>query len=260
MFRRKQLFASGTGKKATRGRSLFYGVSISFLAHTALVLLLGQARAQRPTMQPAALQGDLAIGVVLGEPDESPNDAPATLAAAVTHAEHDPAPRARRVSRKLPPPVALPPPAPNAELARVTPPPLAWSPPDTDPPAASESERPAPTAPPVSEAPTLIAAEAHRPLKPSYVSPGMAKELRVYDEFPSLPESLKRTGLAQAVDVEVCVSDRGSVSDITFDQHAARPLGDVLRSAIRTWRYRPLVVHGAPTPFCHALQIRYITN
>jgi hypothetical protein len=29
---------------------------------------------------------------------------------------------------------------------------------------------------------------------------------------------------------------------------------------IRTWRYRPLVIQGAPTPFGHSMEIEYRVN
>jgi hypothetical protein len=93
--------------------------------------------------------------------------------------------------------------------------------------------------------------------EPLHVSAGTARSLRAYDDFPSLPEPAKSAGLSQRVDLEICVSDQGSVSAITMDRHAALPLQEALRSAIRTWRYRPLLIGGTPTPFCHALEIQY---
>jgi hypothetical protein len=98
------------------------------------------------------------------------------------------------------------------------------------------------------------------PPKIPQVSAGLARSLRVYDYFPSMPEPARLAGLAQAVLVQICVSGSGGVSEITMDHRAAASLEEALRSAIRTWRYRPLMVQGSATPFCHALEIRYVTN
>lgn len=87
--------------------------------------------------------------------------------------------------------------------------------------------------------------------------PNAARALRVYDVFPAMPD---RPGLARverARMVEVCVSDRGSVSDAVIAERANDAFERTLRAAILTWRYRPLTVDGRPTPFCHLLHVSY---
>jgi outer membrane biosynthesis protein TonB len=93
-----------------------------------------------------------------------------------------------------------------------------------------------------------------------HVSAGLAQALRVYDVFPSMPDAMRAAGIAAAVSVEICVTDSGNVSEVTLDTATAPALRDVLRSAIRTWRYRPLVLAGSATPFCHDMQVRYSVN
>lgn len=108
--------------------------------------------------------------------------------------------------------------------------------------------------------PPPAASEGNPPGKIPHVSALVARALRVYDYFPNLPEPARLAGLAQTVQAEICVSGSGGVSEITMDHRAAASLEEALRSAIRTWRYRPLLVQGAATPFCHALEVRYLSN
>src|SRR5436305_2048216 len=60
--------------------------------------------------------------------------------------------------------------------------------------------------------------------------------------------------------VEVCVSDHGQVSDAVIAEGSLRAVDHTLCTAIRSWRYRPLVVNGAATPFCHFMRITYAMN
>jgi hypothetical protein len=111
------------------------------------------------------------------------------------------------------------------------------------------------TAPPADEI-----REAPLPPAPVHVSSGVARALRIYDQFPSLPEPLRNPGARYALLVDVCVSDQGVVSDVTIAQRGAAQLADVLRAAVRTWRYHPLLVNGDARPFCHVLRVDYSMN
>jgi TonB family protein len=107
----------------------------------------------------------------------------------------------------------------------------------------------------VSEA---VAETLGNPTKAPVIAPDTARALRVYDTFPML---LARAALARAeVLVEVCVSDHGQVSDAVIAQGGMEAIDNTLRTAIRSWRYRPLLVNGAPTPFCHFMRIKYAMN
>jgi periplasmic protein TonB len=150
-----------------------------------------------------------------------------------------------------PPPVTVPASAIEEEEAapvdpEPAPPALAGEPPPGPAPAAEP--------PPPLPLPLPVAAD---PAPPPHVPPGVAKALRVYDTFPRLPEPMRAAGAAYVVMVDVCVSHQGDVSDVTIEQGAPAPLDRALRAAIRTWRYRPFLVAGTPTPFCHLVQIDY---
>ena len=94
--------------------------------------------------------------------------------------------------------------------------------------------------------------------RPSRVSMEYAAYLRTYESFPSLPEACWPPGrTANALLVEVCVSERGTVNDVVVRQSAGSDTDDFLTKAIRSWRYRPRVVGGSPRPFCHPIRIVY---
>jgi TonB family protein len=57
--------------------------------------------------------------------------------------------------------------------------------------------------------------------------------------------------------VELCVSEQGDVSDAVLKSSASARLDPVVLAAVMTWRYQPLVVDGAPRPFCHEITIEY---
>jgi TonB family protein len=102
------------------------------------------------------------------------------------------------------------------------------------------------------------AAPSEPPTKAPIIAPETARALRVYDTFPMM---LAQNSVSRAeVMVEVCVSDHGQVSDAIIAQSSLRGMDNTLRAAIRSWRYRPLVVNGAPTPFCHFMRIKYAMN
>jgi hypothetical protein len=92
---------------------------------------------------------------------------------------------------------------------------------------------------------------------PVYLPPDVAKSLRLYDPFPKIPELLRRRGAVHATVVDICVCDRGTVSNVRLSSGTTTPLAQTLAEAIRTWRYRPLVRNGMPAPFCHTIHITY---
>jgi TonB family protein len=119
-----------------------------------------------------------------------------------------------------------------------------------------ETEEPTPAA-----APAATPVEVERTTSPTtapVVTPDVAQALRVYDTYPML---LAQASLTRAeILVEVCVSDHGRVSDAVIAEGGMAAFDHTLRTAIRSWRYRPLLVNGAPTPFCHFMRIKYALN
>jgi TonB family protein len=103
---------------------------------------------------------------------------------------------------------------------------------------------------------------AARPASPPrsrpYLAAGVAAGLRIYDSFPRMPDPLRGPGVQYVVLADVCVSDRGVVDRVRVSAPAgAAALEHALTDAIRTWRYRPLMTSGGPSPFCHQVNMRY---
>ncbi len=92
---------------------------------------------------------------------------------------------------------------------------------------------------------------------PVFVSSDVATYLRSQDYFPPLPAALRQGGARYKAQLEICVATDGHVTEVDFRQHAAPDLDTVLRAAVRSWRYRPLMVNGRPAPFCHQMIVSY---
>ena len=84
-----------------------------------------------------------------------------------------------------------------------------------------------------------------------------ATALRVRDVFPRMPEALWPGWRPYLVTLEVCVDEEGRVGEVNLLSSAAPRLDQMVAAAARTWRYRPLVLAGAATGFCHAVVIKY---
>ena len=58
---------------------------------------------------------------------------------------------------------------------------------------------------------------------------------------------------------EVCVTEDGSINTVSVIKSTSFPSYDVkIQNTIRkTWRYRPIIVSGKPTPVCTAVRFVY---
>jgi hypothetical protein len=164
----------------------------------------------------------------------------------------------------LPPPSEPPPPAPAGILRRhrpaarllVTTAPH-WG--DPEPLAVAPSSLPDPAPPPASPPP----APPSLP-RATYVAPAVARALRAYDTYPSMSDAIpdrpfrQPTSIAPstAATLDICVSSSGAVTGVSVSG-PNEAFNRRLRPAVLTWRYRPLLVAGAPAPFCHLMKIAY---
>ncbi len=89
------------------------------------------------------------------------------------------------------------------------------------------------------------------------LSPTDAKYLRIYETFPSLPSSLRKRGRIYRVAVQLCIDRDGRVADVMLVESADQQLDASVVAAVHTWRYRPLLVAGVPSPFCHRVRLHY---
>jgi outer membrane biosynthesis protein TonB len=92
---------------------------------------------------------------------------------------------------------------------------------------------------------------------PVFLPADVATYLRAQDEFPSLPSSLRHRGAHYQAKLEICVAADGRVTDVGFRSEPAPALDSVLQAAVRGWRYRPFLVDGVATPFCHRMIVSY---
>jgi hypothetical protein len=101
----------------------------------------------------------------------------------------------------------------------------------------------------------------------TYVAPAVARALRAYDTYPSMSDAIpdrpfrQPTSIASstAATLDICVSAGGAVTAVSVSG-PNEAFNRRLRPAVLTWRYRPLLVAGAPAPFCHVMKIAYGEN
>jgi hypothetical protein len=263
MFTRGRFTTAGrrpAGKRVTGklpGHTLLAAGGLSVLAH---LIVLGPLAAGGGPLVDAPADGVMAVVPLVDATAHAAETPAATVGEPVLSATVVPAP-----ARADTPPRARTPAAAHPRRRR---PPPAPTPPAV---AAVDPEGAAPPAAPAGAPPAGHPSPAHmlpvalgpRPAPgtvppPVYLDPDVAQGLRLEDSFPNLPEALRAPGARHVVMAEVCVTSLGIVRSVRIAGEAAsRPLGDVLRDAIRGWRYRPLLVDGTPTPFCHLLRIAY---
>jgi len=69
-----------------------------------------------------------------------------------------------------------------------------------------------------------------------------------------LPPVLARSGETYTAMLKLCVSAEGGVTSVQVLKGAGAALDGQFPSVMGRWRYRPLVVDGAATPFCYLLR------
>src|SRR5262249_3003196 len=132
-------------------------------------------------------------------------------------------------------PMAAPPPPP---VAVVKPAPQPAAAPAAPPPAPAPAPKPAPAAQPAApSAPVKIPYSA-------YVS-----SRRISGEEPRIPPALRSQIEAGSALARICVTTDGRVENVTV-LRATTGLEDSLRTAIRTWRYKPFQLQGRAVPAC----------
>jgi periplasmic protein TonB len=139
----------------------------------------------------------------------------------------------------------------------VTPAPVAPPlPPSASPPSSSPSP---PAAAPSPSAP------ATAPAAEKTVSATVLDANRSAGDKEILPDEttqseIARSGMGQINgSFKICVTDDGSINTVSMLKSTGFPSYDVkIQSTIRkTWRYRPIIVSGKPTPVCTAVRFVY---
>ncbi len=93
-----------------------------------------------------------------------------------------------------------------------------------------------------------------------YVSTEEATYLRTFEDIPGIPDQLKVPNSTYLVALEVCVSQDGHVDEVAVRERAAPALDQLLVMKAMTWRYRPRLIGGIASAFCHTMRLRYETQ
>jgi serine/threonine protein kinase len=164
---------------------------------------------------------------------------------------------ATKTEPPAPSPAAPPSAAAPLQSPAVTPAPVA--PPLAPPPSASPPAS-APTSPPA-----VAAAAPPAPVTTQNVAPTVLDANRTSGDKEIVPDESTQSEIARSgTDAingafKVCVTDDGSINTVTQIKSTGFPSYDVkIQNTIRkTWRYRPIMVSGKPTPVCTAVRFVY---
>jgi len=97
------------------------------------------------------------------------------------------------------------------------------------------------------------------PPKPKVVPPTVLESQKLSGAIPSLPPNVKEAAFAALGNqpgrltaiFKVCISEVGAIAQTNLLKPSGAPsLDDFIRSNLRTWRYRPYMINGKPTPIC----------
>ena len=90
------------------------------------------------------------------------------------------------------------------------------------------------------------------PVGARFLPPQMGAAQKLSGPEPDFPAVLRATaGMKYGVRAKVCVGTAGSVDGVLILKHGPPMLDASVTSAVKTWRFRPLVANGTPVPFCY---------
>jgi len=145
----------------------------------------------------------------------------------------------------------------------------------SEPPAVSDPPRPASPAPaapdatpPRPQTPVTAPAAAARAVTPQVIAPAALEANRIAGAKTIAPDRLTQDAIGRAGNdavvstYKICVAADGEVNLVAQMRSSGFATYDEkIRSTIRsTWRYRPFVIGGQPTPVCTALRFVYSQN
>lgn len=96
---------------------------------------------------------------------------------------------------------------------------------------------------------------APKTLPPNIASGQLAIDPQSDQYRPRLPPALNRAGTKLWAMSKVCVSKDGSVVDVKIIKGADPLVDPEIVAKVRTWKYRPYMINGNPTPFCFMLRL-----
>lgn len=67
-----------------------------------------------------------------------------------------------------------------------------------------------------------------------------------------IPKALTAGDVEYRTVARICVASNGSVNSVSITKSAGPAVDKAVATAMRRWRYRPLMVGGTSTPFCYS--------
>jgi outer membrane biosynthesis protein TonB len=86
---------------------------------------------------------------------------------------------------------------------------------------------------------------------PKFLPPQIGAQQRISGGEPDFPAHLRRPGANYTVRAKICVGTSGLVESVTLIKRAHPELDGNAITALKGWRYRPLMANGKPAPFCY---------
>jgi hypothetical protein len=117
---------------------------------------------------------------------------------------------------------------------------------------------------PVASAPRPVAARSSdrdMPANTVMVAPSVGRVQLAIDPNvppyrPILPPEARRPGFVYWGLLKVCADAQGTVTRVTtIKPFSYLDLDQTVQETVRTWRYRPYLINGVPTPFCTPVRI-----
>jgi len=99
-----------------------------------------------------------------------------------------------------------------------------------------------------------------KPTGPRKLAPQIGALQKESGEDPDFPALLRRSGRFYVVIANICVSRTGSVDSVTILQGADSLLDGNVVSAVKKWRYRPLLADNNAVPFCYFGRFEFKAN
>jgi periplasmic protein TonB len=99
-----------------------------------------------------------------------------------------------------------------------------------------------------------------KPTGPRKLAPQIGALQKESGEDPDFPALLRRSGRFYVVLANICVSRTGNVDGVTILQGADTLLDGNVVSAVKKWRYRPLMADNQAVPFCYFGRFEFKSN
>lgn len=90
-----------------------------------------------------------------------------------------------------------------------------------------------------------------------FLPPNLGALQKISGADPAFPPALRRAGTTYAVLAKICVSRTGTVDTVTILKKADPLLDANVVSAVKGWRFRPLMTNDTTVPFCYPATFQF---